>query len=95
MGVAWIAMSLLAAWREMFADRTALPFFEVVQRRGLTLAQLEAGAGIASLARAVRRCALCAGKGECREELAADPAAQPRDCPNAAFLRRRFDDHVR
>jgi hypothetical protein len=73
----------------------SLPFFEVASRRGLTLDRMEAGVGIASLARAVRNCAFCFGKRKCRAELAADPAALPGDCPNEAFFRRRFDGPVR
>ena len=88
-------MRLLAALREIFTDTAALPFFEVVQRRGLTVPQLEARLGMASLARAVRRCALCAGKGECRAELASGAVTDPSDCPNAAFFHRTSDDPPR
>ena len=88
-------MGLLATLRGILTDSAPLPFFEVARRRGLTVEQMEAGVGIARLARAMRRCALCAGKGECRAELTSGPSADPADCPNAALFQRRFDDPVR
>ena len=64
-----------------------LPFFGMLERRGLTLRQVEDAVGIDALARAVRRCSLCAGRSDCRPD--ADI------CPNEPLLRRAMNrEHV-
>lgn len=83
-GGAWLAIFLMLIWgiasgvRRQLRDSGPLPFFDVLGRYGLSVAQVQEAAGVAQLAQAVRRCALCPDRQSC-----ATPA-----CPNDDLLRR-------
>jgi hypothetical protein len=84
-GAAWLAIALMLAggalaglYRLVTAARP-LPFFETLQRRGLSAEQLEAAVGAGGFARALRRCALCAGREQC--------GRQRVECPNESLMR--------
>jgi hypothetical protein len=51
----------------------------MLERRGLNALQLEAAAGVGGVARALRRCALCAGRRDCGRRRV--------ECPNEALIR--------
>jgi len=82
---AWLAIGLmlvagvLARLYRMATAARPLPFFEALQRRGLSAAQLESAVGAGGFARALRRCALCAGRAQC--------GSQRVECPNEALIR--------
>lgn len=84
-GVAWLAIALMLATGvalslyRLFGAATPLPFFEMLERRGLNALQLEAAAGVGGIARALRRCALCKAQRDC--------GRRPVDCPNEALFR--------
>jgi hypothetical protein len=87
LGMAWVAIALMLAWGavvalyRLFADEAApLPFFIMLERQGLNARQLEAAVGAGGVARAVRRCALCAGRGDCAR-------GRRVDCPNEALIK--------
>ena len=65
--------------RRALSDRTPLPFFVMLERRGLTAEQVEAAAGIGGVARALRRCAYCAGRTDC--------GGHAVECPNEALIK--------
>jgi hypothetical protein len=84
-GVAWLAIAAMLLWgvvdgvRRALSERTPLPFFAMLERRGLNARQVEAAAGAGGVARALRRCAYCAGRFDCgRREV---------ECPNEALIR--------
>lgn len=92
-GVAWLTLAaLLLFWfasglRKIVAESASLPFFDLLERRGLAPDELEKAIGIHEMSRAVRRCALCGLKRACRAEVSrASPARWRDDCPNAAML---------
>ena len=61
----------------------------MVEQRGLTLTDMEEGVGTRQLALAVRRCALCGGKDDCRTAFAAgQPEKAEAGCPNMDFFKR-------
>ena len=84
-GAAWLAIAAMLLWgvvdsvRRALADQTPLPFFVMLERRGLTALQVEAAAGAGGVARALRRCAYCAGRFDCGQREV--------DCPNEALIR--------
>jgi hypothetical protein len=83
-GAAWLAIFVMLVWvivsglRRQLRNDGPLPFFGVLERKGLTLAQVEQAAGIEQLARAVGRCSLCEERKACGT----------RACPNDALLSR-------
>ncbi len=84
--VAWVAIAVMLVWglaagtRKVLSSPAPLPFFRMLERQGLTLAQVEEVVGISGLSRAVRRCALCAGSSDCGRRAIA--------CPNEPLFRR-------
>jgi hypothetical protein len=88
---AWLAFGALLAYGAFAAWRRVepLPFFRVLGRHGLSVAQAEAAAGPEALAAALRRCALCSEKKACARALAVDWLGRgPVACgPNAEFLK--------
>lgn len=86
-GAAWLAIALLLAGGvalglyRIFARPPSVPFFVMLERRGLNALQVEAAAGVGGIARALRRCALCAGRRDCARGL------RPVECPNEALIR--------
>ena len=92
-GLAAVALSLtvalaflfLAGWRRIMQDEGPLPLFAMLERRGTPVDP--EGLESQTLARAVRRCAFCGHKQECREWLASAQAERcPPYCLNASFL---------
>jgi hypothetical protein len=87
-GIAWLAIALMLAWGVMacmyrlFATPAPLPFFARLESLGLTALQLESAVGVGEVARAVRRCALCAGRRDCAR-------GRTVDCPNLELLQKR------
>jgi hypothetical protein len=87
---AWLAFGALLvyavfdAWRR----RELLPFFEVLERHGLSITQAEEAVGHDALAAALRRCALCSDRKGCARVLAVDwLGRRPPACgPNAEFF---------
>ena len=88
---AWLALGALLAYRVYDAWRRVepLPFFQVLERHGLSVAQAEAAAGGEALAAALRRCAMCSDRQACARVLAVDwLGRQPPACgPNAEFFK--------
>lgn len=84
-GAAWLAIAAMLVWgvvdsvRRVLGERSPLPFFVMLERRGLTALQVEAAAGAGGVARALRRCAFCAGRFDCGQRAV--------DCPNEALIR--------
>ena len=85
-GAAWVAVAAMLVWGaavglyRIFAMPAPLPFFVMLERQGLNALQLEAAVGAGGIARALRRCALCAGRRECSR-------GRRVDCPNEALLK--------
>ena len=86
-GMAWVVIALMLAWGtivalyRLLADQAApLPFFARIERQGVTALQLEAAVGAGGMARALRRCALCAGRRDCAR-------GRRVDCPNEALIK--------
>ena len=83
-GIAWLAIALMLVWGaavsifRLLGSPEPLPFFVMLERRGLTAVQVEAAAGTGGVARALRRCALCAWRRDCRPGRI--------DCPNEALI---------
>jgi hypothetical protein len=84
--IIWLAIAAMLLWgtvaglRTVLRNNTRLPFFGMIERRGLTLRQVEEVVGMDELARAVRRCTFCAARSSCSEH--------PVRCPNEPLLRR-------
>lgn len=88
-GVAWLAIALMLAWGvvvslyRLFAGPPALPFFSMLERRGLEFAQVERAVAPDDIRAALARCAACGARRSCG-------ARAPFDCPNERlFLRVR------
>ena len=86
---AWVALGALLAYGVFDSWRRVepLPFFQVLQRYGLSVTQAEQAAGREAFAAAVQRCALCRDKKACARALAVDWLRRgPVACsPNAEF----------
>ena len=86
---AWLAILVMlawgvaASWRRVLSDQDPLPFFGMLQRRGLVLERLERSPE--PLYAAVRRCTMCREKARCRDWLERRVGGPPA-CPNEAFL---------
>jgi hypothetical protein len=81
-----VAYAVLAGWRRVMNDERQLPFFRVLERERIPQAALDE-AGDLRIALAVRRCALCGGKDDCRAAFAAGrPHEAAADCPNAELF---------
>lgn len=84
--VAWLAIAAISLWgfvestRRVLKDDGPLPLFALLERRRLTLRQVEEVVGITELALAARRCALCSSRSAC--------SGYPVWCPNEPLLRR-------
>lgn len=84
--VAWLAIAAILLWsvvegtRRALKDDGPLPIFALLERRGLTIRQVEEAVGMNELARAVRRCVHCASRSDCRPDAVF--------CPNEPILRR-------
>jgi hypothetical protein len=94
-GAAWLGITAVLLWSVVACMRRArsqdenLPFFGMLGRQGLTVAQAEEAVGISEVSRAVRRCVLCRSNEACRAEFAgSQPASHDPDCPNAGVLER-------
>ena len=85
-GAASLAVAAVLLWglvnglRKVLGNRARLPFFNMLERRGLTLTQVEEAVGMNQLARALRRCAHCGTRQECGRHIV--------DCPNEPLFRR-------
>lgn len=86
----WLALGALLAYGVFDAWRRVEPppFFQVLKRHGLSVAQAEEAAGREALAVALRRCALCSDRKACARALAVDWLGRgPLACgPNAEFF---------
>ena len=71
----------LDAFRKALSGDAPLPFFRRLERAGLSTERVEERVGLAQLAGAIRRCALCQGRLQCER-------GEEVDCPNEEFLRR-------
>jgi hypothetical protein len=84
-GAGWLAIALVlvsgaaVSLYRLFSIPGPLPFFVMLERRGLNALQLEAAVGAGGVARALRRCALCAGRRDC--------GGHRVECPNEALIR--------
>lgn len=84
-GIAWVAIAVMLLWgagvslHRLLWTTEPLPFFVMLERRGLTALQVEAAAGIGGVARALRRCASCAARRDCDRRRI--------ECPNEALIR--------
>ena len=85
MVVVQVAIALVLLWGaavsfyRLFSIAAPLPFFVMLERRGLNALQLEAAVGAGGIARALRRCALCADRRDCGRRAV--------ECPNEALIR--------
>jgi len=89
LGAAGFAVLCAIAYtvRRVMNDVAPLPFFRMLARRGLDASQLEGAVGARQLALAVRRCALCGGKDDCRAAFeAGHPESVEANCPNTEFF---------
>lgn len=86
-GIAVFAFAI--AWRRVMHAEAPVPFFTMLERRGLTLTQAEEALGIDGLSAGVRRCVLCGEQHACRKSFAFGwLASRPVDCPNEKLLER-------
>lgn len=86
MAVAWLLL-VAAAWRRALHDDAPLPIFGMIYRNGTTAEGLAAVVSSENLALAVRRCAFCGRKEQCRAWLASgQQVGHPAFCPNSALL---------
>lgn len=87
---AWLALGTLLAYHVFDAWRRVepLPFFEVLERHGLSVTQAKKAVGQEALTAALRRCALCSERGACARALAVDWLGRgPLACgPNVRFF---------
>ncbi|MBI4203503.1 MAG: hypothetical protein HY527_00630 [Betaproteobacteria bacterium] len=87
---AWLVLGALLAYSVFDAWRRGerLPFFRMLERHGLSVAQAEEAAGREALAAALRRCELCSDRKACARALAVDWLGRgPLACgPNAEFF---------
>jgi hypothetical protein len=94
-GFAWLAILgmlvggvVLELWHSMRRPERA-PFFAMLERQGVTLAQAEEVAGIKGVADAASRCASCRTRLACRRALRWSALGfDAPSCPNAAFFAR-------
>jgi hypothetical protein len=94
-GAAWMAIlgmlvwGVLSGWRRQMLSDLPLPFFRLLGRDGLTLAQAEAAVGVNELANAASRCATCASRGACEAGvLGGWLGRRPAGCPNGSLFDR-------
>lgn len=86
----WVAILGLMAWgvhmswRAVMRNEGTLPFFSMLERRGLDLEHLQASPD--PLYRAVRRCAMCRERTACAEWLAGQRKGAAPACPNADYM---------
>lgn len=79
-GIAWAAIFVMLAAGavrgvvRLYLERPRLPFFAMLERRGLSYAEVELAVGAEGLALAMRRCGECGGRWDC--------GARPIACPN-------------
>jgi len=84
--LAWLAIAAVLLWgivdglRRLLKDDGPLPLFALLERQGVTLRQVEEVGGMREIARAARRCALCASRSDCN--------GHPAWCPNETLLQR-------
>jgi uncharacterized protein DUF6455 len=89
LAMAWLLL-VAAAWRRALHDDASLPIFGMIDRNGTTADELAAVVGSENLALAVRRCALCGSKEQCRAWLASEPrVGRAAFCPTSALLEQR------
>jgi hypothetical protein len=81
--LAMLAWGVASSWHRVWSDQDPLPFFGMLQRRGLVLERLERSPE--PLYAAVRRCTMCREKARCRDWLERSVGGPPA-CPNEAFL---------
>jgi hypothetical protein len=87
--VAALAWTLVLAWRSATREDSALPIFRALGRAGLATESFESEARAVDLAHAVRTCAFCDRKAQCRAALdSGDGRGFLAFCPNASFLER-------
>jgi hypothetical protein len=80
--IAMLFWGVAVAWRNVMSQTGVLPFFRMVERRGVSLAELEHRPG--DLGRALRRCTNCSERSSCDAWLAGGGRAP--SCPNGAYL---------
>lgn len=79
-----IAWSVQSSWRTVMSNQGTLPFFAMLERRGLDLERLQDTSH--TLYGAVRRCAMCRQQASCGEWLAGRRGGPAPDCPNADYM---------
>jgi hypothetical protein len=80
-----IAWGVATSWRRVLQDDgERLPFFAVLERRGLAVESLERSS--MPFYAAVRRCAMCRDRKRCSDWLAMRSSGPAPDCPNAEYL---------
>lgn len=84
-----LVFGLVTAFRRVMHDDGPLPLFDMIKRRPLSPEGHECVANAGFLAPAVRRCAFCGSKEQCRAWLAsARQEDYPTFCPNAGLFER-------
>lgn len=78
-----IAWSVQSSWRRVMDNQGTLPFFAMLERRGLEVRRLQDTSH--TLYTAVRRCAMCRQQATCTEWLSGRGGQAP-DCPNADYM---------
>ena len=80
----WSTLIRMKMWNDI-----RLPLFGMLEAQGRVVEAVEAAEGMRSMARAVRRCALCALNPSCCEAVDSGSDARPPEiCPNASVFRR-------
>lgn len=80
-----VAWGVATSWRRVLQDDgERLPFFAVLERRGLAVERLERSA--MPFYAAVRRCAMCRDRKRCSDWLAHRSSGPAPECPNAEYL---------
>jgi hypothetical protein len=84
-----LVFGLVTAYRRALHDDARLPFFGMIERHGTTPEGLAAVVSFENLALAVRRCAFCGSKEQCRAWLTSGRQQDyPAFCPNAGLFER-------
>jgi hypothetical protein len=82
--IGMLAWGVVRGWRGVMSDEGTLPFFGMLERRGLVFGRLEQAPEAVYLA--VRRCTMCREKVRCRDWLDRRSRSEAPDCPNADFM---------
>ena len=82
-----LVLGTAIAWRRMIRQNPGLPIWRFLRREGITRDDAANAISARTAMQAELRCAVCGGKTQCLQRLAAgDAAAPPAHCPNVRFF---------